>query len=363
MRASGPVLTLAAILAAATAAGPAAAGPPAPFLPGIRPLGMGGAFVAVADDRNALHYNPAGLARLEETRISGLGLHGGLDDQFFEVVRFIQDHEEDFSDFESIDPEFYDALAPYDDRWVASDVHAFADLTRPGFGIGAYSTGRLQFKVDRGVYEPRVQAAVFDDIVALSGGAMPLGRFDVTVGGTLKAIWRRESTRTLTAREVSDFDPQDVLDDLAGADPGFGMDLGARWQRPDATWAVGGVLRDAATFVGGEKVATAVDLGVAWRPRATGWGPDRSLLIAADLRDTFGSDAALGTKIRLGAEFRVSILALRAGLHQGYPTFGTTLDFLRVVQIDYAFYGRELGEFPGAEAQFLHALEARLGSF
>ena len=47
---------------------PASAGPAAPFLPGIRPLGMGNAFVAVADDRNALHYNPAGLARIARNR-------------------------------------------------------------------------------------------------------------------------------------------------------------------------------------------------------------------------------------------------------------------------------------------------------
>ena len=32
---------------------------------GARALGMGGAFVAVADDANALYYNPAGLALIE----------------------------------------------------------------------------------------------------------------------------------------------------------------------------------------------------------------------------------------------------------------------------------------------------------
>ena len=32
---------------------------------GLRPLGMGNAYVSVADDYNALFYNPAGLARLK----------------------------------------------------------------------------------------------------------------------------------------------------------------------------------------------------------------------------------------------------------------------------------------------------------
>ncbi len=339
-----------------------AAGPAAPFLVGIRPLGMGNAFLAVADDRNALHYNPAGLGNLDGTRVSGLGLHGGIDDEFLEVIEFIQDNEDQFANFDTIDQDFYDSLAPFDDRWVASDVHAYTDLTRPGFGIGVYTTGRVQFKIDRGVYEPRVHANVFDDIVAVTGGAMSLGRADLTVGGALKGIWRRETTRALTAREVADFDPADILDDLAGAEPGFGIDLGARWQRPGSSVALGAVLRDAAGFVGGERIETALDLGVAWRPLGDSWGPDRGLLVASDLRNIFESDVGLGNKIHLGAELRSPVFSLRGGFNQGYPSFGATVG-LKVIEIDYAFYGRELGSFPGAESQFLHAVEARLGFF
>lgn len=33
------------------------------FHRGVRPLGMGGAFTAVADDHNAIYYNTAGLAQ------------------------------------------------------------------------------------------------------------------------------------------------------------------------------------------------------------------------------------------------------------------------------------------------------------
>lgn len=39
---------------------------------GARPMGMGGAFVAVADDVTALHWNPAGLADLEGVQIFGM---------------------------------------------------------------------------------------------------------------------------------------------------------------------------------------------------------------------------------------------------------------------------------------------------
>ena len=39
---------------------------------GARALGMGGAFVAVADDANAIYYNPAGLAYMEGRNITSL---------------------------------------------------------------------------------------------------------------------------------------------------------------------------------------------------------------------------------------------------------------------------------------------------
>ncbi len=44
----------------------------APFLTigvGSRPMGMGGAFVSLADDANALYWNPAGLARLQRSEV------------------------------------------------------------------------------------------------------------------------------------------------------------------------------------------------------------------------------------------------------------------------------------------------------
>jgi hypothetical protein len=39
---------------------------------GARPMGMGGAFVAVADDVTALHWNPAGLANLKGVQVFGM---------------------------------------------------------------------------------------------------------------------------------------------------------------------------------------------------------------------------------------------------------------------------------------------------
>lgn len=51
---------------------------------GARPLGMAGAFTALSDDANALFYNPAGLARLQNRQLTSLYArqYGGLFDTF-----------------------------------------------------------------------------------------------------------------------------------------------------------------------------------------------------------------------------------------------------------------------------------------
>ena len=56
---------------------------------GARALAMGGAFVAVADDATAVKWNPAGLAQLDDTRISGMStdLFGeGITHQFVGAI-------------------------------------------------------------------------------------------------------------------------------------------------------------------------------------------------------------------------------------------------------------------------------------
>ena len=354
-----PIVTAAVTLLAVLAPTPADAGDvPAPTLFGIRPLGMGNAFVAAADDRNALYYNPAMLSRLDRTSISGIGVQARLDDAFTEVVDFINEHEDDFANFDNIDAQFYEDLAPYDNRWVTAGGNAYMDVTRPGFGLGVYTTGSASLKIDRGVYEPRVSERVIDDIVATVGASMPLGRANITAGVALKGIWRRESDRVLTAREVADFDPNDITDELEKAKSGFSMDLGASWQRPDSRWDFGAVLRDAFGYVGGNAIGTQFDLGTAWRPVKDA-GVVREVLLAADVRNVFGGEA-FGNTVRLGGEVRFPFFGFRGGFQQGWGTLGASVH-VPFVSVDYAWYGRELGEFPGAEKQYMHAVEARLG--
>jgi hypothetical protein len=70
----------------------------------------------------------------------------------------------------------------------------------------------------------------------------------------------------------------------------------------------------------------------------------------------------LGKKIHMGIELGLPLLTLRAGLYQGYYSYGVGLD-LGLVQIEAASWGTELGEYPGQleSRRYMAQLTMRIG--
>lgn len=65
--------------------------------------------------------------------------------------------------------------------------------------------------------------------------------------------------------------------------------------------------------------------------------------LAAVIEDTDN----LWTSLKVGAELKVlNLVTLRAGLNQGYPSFGAGIDFL-FLEADAAFFTEEVGLYPG----------------
>jgi hypothetical protein len=56
------------------------------FKKGIRPMGMGGAFVAVSDDENAAFYNPAGITQRQSWFLSLLGFGASVSNETINIV-------------------------------------------------------------------------------------------------------------------------------------------------------------------------------------------------------------------------------------------------------------------------------------
>jgi len=67
-----------------------------------------------------------------------------------------------------------------------------------------------------------------------------------------------------------------------------------------------------------------------------------------------------GYKVAMGAEARLlDFLLLRAGFHQGYPGFGLGLHPW-LLHLDYAYFGEELGSYPGQRSSYNHLFSVGL---
>ncbi|HUW23596.1 MAG TPA: PorV/PorQ family protein [bacterium] len=129
---------------------------------GARPVAMGGAFVAVADDANTIYWNPAGLALLEEREITA------MHNEWLEGMRY----------------EFLGYVQP-----IKSEKGTH------GFGIsamGLYTTGLEQRTTE--TTEPEGTFAAYD--IAVAGAyACKISR-SISIGANAKLIHQKIESET-----------------------------------------------------------------------------------------------------------------------------------------------------------------------
>ena len=370
----------------------------------VRPLGMGGAFTAVADDNNAFSFNPAGMVQRTGAEVSFLEIALGGSSDLKEAVDYLSDHEDELTNLDNIataDPtranqivnDTLNTFTGLNPRfYVAGDVATF--VSGPRFmgmplhvGFGALFVVDGRFNIGPGTPFPTVSYSVDSDMV------IPLSlakRFDapyipgkIGVGLTGKLIRRAQVKQDNL--NVAQLDNLDVPDPAIGK--GIGSDLGLLYQ-PTDRFNVGLMVRD---FLGTKISYDRVDaengipaqperdtvirprtnIGVALTPERLLWilPTGNRLTLAADVRDildkdkhiffengfrrVFGQD--MWKQVHLGAEYKYWFLRLRGGAYQGYPSFGLGVD-LPVLKVDYAFYSQELGARAGDLRQENHVI-------
>lgn len=369
------------------------------FIRGIRPLGMGGAFVAISDDQNAFFYNPAGITQRQGSQFVAFEVPVGVSEDTLDFYNFYQDREDDLQNFDSLpNDRKIDLLNEIDDK--ITDYQSRVRIGFPNtsyisgnqlvnFGMGLFGMAEIGFQFDRGMVIPSITMFGTVDIV----GAVPLAhRFDVlpyipgtmSVGTTLKWIRRmRIDERQKSILEFEEFDPQ------LQAGSGFGFDLGALYQ-PNPRWNAGLQISDVGgTTLNFESISatdpgeldkpafsgmipTQWNAGVAYIPSKITYWPGRSIstkdriIFACDIRDFMSTDDRLledtgWKKIHMGAEFRFGPLSLRGGFNSGYPTFGGGLRVPYLgLRADYAYWADETGRFAGQLPEWNHQLTLAL---
>lgn len=326
------------------------------FVPGIRALGMGGAFTAVADDDNALFYNPAGLGSMKYWQFTLPFFMVGTDTRSFDQMQFWTGHAGEFTQFPAVSAETLNALA-------ATRIHALTQGAMKyagpnlGFGIWLNTDERLTTNailIPEATWD--VRASLIENLSFGWGWSLP-DAGTLNAGVTLKAIQRGSTRETRNVLELADMGNLDI-----GQEWGAGFDLGVLYQ-PTAELSFAVVAADLYTRLMDEVQPPNLKIGFAYRPWWLNF-EDLNTTLALDVVElnwqgdnefkntpTNASQINLA-KIRLGIEFWLSrLVALRGGVSQGYPTAGFGLT-TPLINLEWAYFGRELGTYPGQNPEW-----------
>lgn len=331
-------------------AGVASAGDYFPNFERVRPLGMGGAFTAVADSEDAAFYNPAGLNNLKAGRVTILNPTVEVSKRAISAIRDFNDvntdNEVQISDFLKVrigEPEHLRF------QWTPG-------YARKNFAIYGLANANLDARI-RDRANPVADVVAVGDAGGQISAAYGFKEGMVQVGGTARVIHRWSIDKSYTPRDF--LDNTFSFDNEAKTGTGVEGDLGVIVHLPYRfSPTVGLVVKDVGSPKIGEALKNKQDVrvGVAARQSFNAG----TLIVAADIR-RIGQNEDFWKKVYLGAEFAFpKFLSLRTGLYQGYWSAGATLD-LWIVRLAYATYAAEVGAFPGQVADRRHTAQFELG--
>lgn len=293
MRAStwGVILAMTGVLGTGSAWGQ---GEPAAFrrlMEAARPVGMGSAFTALADDVNTIYYNPAGLSMIPHKEVSGTHLELDFDRN--------------------------------------ANFFAFAFPNHPGDSAWGVSYNRLN---TNGIPETRVDGTGAP-IVDVNGNVVIFSIFDtVEEATTVSYGWKHTDQIRfgVTGRLLH----QQIFNDSS---TGVGLDLGALYQ-PTEDVRIGFAVRDLFETVkfnvgGSQPIPFRINTGAAVR----GWS---NVVYTGEVEYTESGD----TVVRAGAEkWWQKHYALRAGIDDGDVSVGASAKYQKL-QFDWAFRENELDD-------------------
>ncbi|VVS95402.1 putative conjugal transfer protein traf-related [Desulfoluna spongiiphila] len=330
---------------------------------GARPLGMGGAFTAVADDQNAIDYNPAGLSR---ARNFGMGILNPL-------VEASEDSYDLYNDFDDIDENDTAEVTELLRKYVGENHHVklAADLYA-GFRMG--NAGVMVAGVARGYADMAIRNPTYPELHLTSdidyGGQVGIGYElamipGLSIGVGVKALSRKSIDEVYTAVDIADDDFEDTLEDdqKDGNDASF--DLGMIWSGEiegltRVSLGLAGINIKEMDFGDARDQETQYNAGVAFTQSFFGCTLTEAFDYH-DITDNLAEDDSTEKKLHMGAELKFPmLLAIRGGLSQGYYTAGATVDF-KVLRFDVATYGEEMGAYAGQKEDRRYVAQVSMG--
>lgn len=321
------------------------------FHRGARTLGMGGAFTAVADDQNALYFNPAGLYQLKD---KGFRL-GILNPQ----VEASENSVDLFNDMNDVDKDDSAAVADVMRKYVgennhikvATDLYTGFRAGSAGVMVSALGQATADIRI-RNLVNPVAKIDAVADYGVMVGAGMDLPSVSgLKIGATIKGIARSSLNEEYTAEELADDNFDDIIDDDQMDGSGISADIGVLYTTSalkftDLNLAL--VVQNIPEMDFGDAMdtKTQINAGIAMSQKVLGMTVTEALDVY-DFTDNAGGDDSFEKKVHMGVEVALPvILSVRAGLNQGYFTAGATVSF-KIIKLDVATYGEETGVVGG----------------
>ncbi|MDR1759452.1 MAG: hypothetical protein LBR60_02880 [Fibrobacter sp.] len=388
----------------------------------LRAYSMGNAHVAVADDKEAIYYNYAGLSQMGKLgnynmhpemgyyphngmdlklNAAGMGpvnrakhiydLALDLEDLYNDAERDAEkagtDTEDAFLDSLSAHPEYANKISRYDHLLMTIIAQADLEFAVRNFGAAVWLNATVSPYIDGALVLPYAATDTFYiDAVAQMGGAIPV--LDNLSFGLGVKVLKRQVVKVFRT-DVSNF--ENIADTLENRyeesrsdffsyeNIGYGMDFGVLYQAT-RTLRVGASLRDIFfNEVYDERIRPNLTVGLNYSPRMfnrnTAYA--RKVNIAFDFEDALDNERGYKPLSHLNAgleveqvlaaipgyesAYRFLKLRLAGGLKGGYPTAGIGLEVLRFFDFEFATWAEERGYYTGQAEERFYMAQVSLG--
>ena len=330
---------------------------------GVMPLGMGGAFTAVADDENAVFYNPAGLDNIQDSSFKILNVstdatYPGL----FTLYNNVQSDNQLSGTAQ--DTAFINTFNSVANQSFYARVGNYSNYTTHDFSIGLLTNNQVL-----GVPSAVATTSNLASLTALSdtgiviSGAMGFFNHHLQIGGTLMGLNQMfVDIPQLSVSQVSNL--QSTIN--ANLTHGLGIlgNVGAIYHfdlplNPTIGASVENI--GTASFGQAGSLPQFINAGVGLDPDI-GFG---RLLVDVDYVDVtnylYYTGDSLWLHTHAGIQYQFpSILTLSAGIYEGYPTVGFGLD-LWAFEINGSYYTEEAGVVPGQNPNHILTLQVAFG--
>ena len=318
-------------------------------------LGRGDTGIAVAEDEEAIFYNPAGVALGKGIfkRVVFAAPHIEVSKDTRDVVREIS--------LQNNDPT--ETLRAHEGIPQHFGLANFTGIILRKAAIGFYgysSTSVLLFKDPEASAFETIEAESRTDAGLTFTLGHRLGKSNFYLGTTMKYVQRAQAAFFANATDTDEVGNLTGNDRLAMNGTGTGADLGLMYQsKSRVKFAFGLTIMDVGDTVFVPDEATeltekerplknskqTVNIGFGLVP-GTRVSKIKLLLDFRDILDV--TEMSVTKKIHIGTEITVlNVIGMTAGLNQGYPTFGLYAD-TRVIRGDIGMYTEELGKRAGS---------------